>query len=245
MLTLNNTKFFIAAFALITFSLSGCSTKQDIEGEAFVDAGGSAKKLALVSIQVVPEDKFLAHIKKQLPKADEEANKLKASVSNFQKRDAEAQALIAQSSMLQRQSFMMPSMGGMLGAAGALASADNANAASRLAATMSEARSRANAEAEALAGIDTGANPVYFSDKIDGAIFSTESNSEGKFKVSLESGKKVVLVAVKDNLTWVLWLTPDKSKPTITLTNKNLSGAGCNECVFNGKVTPKSIVGGG
>jgi len=234
----------LAGFALLTLIVSGCS-KQEIEGEAFVDSGGGAKKLALVNIQVVPEDKFIAHIKQKLQKADEEANKLKASVSDFQKRDAEAQALIAQGAMLRRQSFMMPSTGGMLGAAGALVLADNANAASRLAATMSEARSRANAEAEALAGIDTGANPLYFSEKIDGAIFSTESNSEGKFKVALENGKKVVLVAVKDNLAWALWVTPDKSRPTITLTNKNLSGSGCNECVFNGKVTPKSIVGGG
>lgn len=81
--------------------------------------------------------------------------------------------------------------------------------------------------------------------QLDGAILSTESNSDGKFKISLEKGKKVVLVGVKDDLAWALWLTPDNSKPTITLTNKNLSGSGCSDCVFDGKVTPKSITGGG
>jgi len=40
-------------------------------------------------------------------------------------------------------------------------------------------------------------------------------------------------------------LAAEKTKPTITLTNKNLSGSECTNCVFNGKETPKSIAVGG
>jgi hypothetical protein len=226
-------KVVLISFAIITLFLSGCSFKQDIEGEAFVDSGGTAKKLALVNIQVVPEDKFIAHIKKQLPKADEEAKRLQASILDFRQYEAKAQSLMLESAMIR--------MGGV----SASALIDNNNAINSASAVLSEGRARASDDEAALNGLLTGSNPIYFSEKIDGAIVSTESNSEGKFKLSLESGKKVVLVAVKDKLAWAMWVTPEKSKPTITLTNKNLSGSECTNCVFNGKETPKSIAVGG
>jgi len=234
-------------FGLVLSSLlgSGCSSKQDIEGEAFVDSGNGATRIALVALQVVPEDKFIAHIKKQLPKADVQTTELQTSIAKFQKLDSDAQALLGQSAMLRMQSAFMPSAGGMMDTASALVNAQNSQSANTLQSTMEAGRKILRDEAAALNGLSTGANPLYFSDKIDGAVLFAESNADGKFILSLEKGKKVVLVGVKDNLAWAIWLTPDKSKSTVTLTNKNLSGSGCSDCVFDGKVTPKSIVGGG
>lgn len=221
----------------------GCSSKQDIEGETFIDLGGrGASKLALVDIQIVPEDKFIAHIKNKLPKAAEEAAKLKASIADFEVLDARGQALIQQSRSLQMQSSMMASTGGMLAEA-AIGAARNSGEVSSLAAQLDESRKRAQKHSKDLDGLSSGANNLYFSEKIDGAVLTTASNVDGKFKLSLESGKKVVLVAAKEGFGWALWITPDKSKPTITLSNKNLSGSSCDDCVFNGKVTPKSLTG--
>jgi hypothetical protein len=91
--------------------------------------------------------------------------------------------------------------------------------------------------------LSSGVSDIYLGGKFDGAIFSTTTNSEGKFKLSLASGKKAALIANKDGMTWALWITPDKTKPTITLSNKNLAGSKCAECVFTDVASPKTLAG--
>ena len=233
-------KNMVCAIGLALFALlgSGCSSKQDIDGEAFLDLGGGASKLALVEIQIVPEDQFIAHIKKQYPKAREEAVKLKASIEEFEKADAEFQAQEAQSAALRATAGMYSSMG--IGSVPSSTISESISLSNRIAASMNKTGKRLTKQAFDLA---SGASNVYLAGKFDGALLATTTNADGKFKLSLDSGKKVALVAIKDDLTWALWITPDKSKPTITLSNKNLTGTRCSECVFTDKVTPKSLAG--
>lgn len=229
----------IVSFISILAFITGCSSSVSLDGEAFIDSKGGATKLALVEIQVVPVDKFVSHIKKQIPMADAEATKLSEWIIGFKKRDAEAQALIAQSAMLQQQTFLLGTSRG-----GAMIAAEGAHASRELATSMNESRSIAAKKSDDLRGISTGANKVYFAGKIDGAVLSTSTDADGKFKLSVPAGEKVVIVAVKDDLAWALWRIPDKSQPTLTLSNKNLSGTNqCSDCVFDGIVTPKSLTG--
>ena len=223
-----------AVFALV-LGTPGCSTKTEIEGEAFLDQGSGAQKLALVSIQVVPEEQFIAHIKSQLPKAKEEATRLQDSVARATASNAEMDAIRAQGAALRAQAAAMGVGGSSIAASQAQENRSQDLDAQRAALAAQDSSS--------LLGLTTGANPLYFTGKFDGAILSTETNADGKFKLNLEAGKKVVLVAVKDGLTWALWVTPDKSKATLTLSNKNLSGTECDDCVFSKTVTPQSIGG--
>ena len=124
---------------------------------------------------------------------------------------------------------------------GGMIVAQNVASSNQLQASMNESRERAHKDEMDLARLSSGADRLYFSDKFDGVVQATETDSDGKFKLVLEKGKKAVLVAVKDDLAWAIWITPDRSRPTITLSNKNLSGSGCDECVFGGTVTPKSL----
>lgn len=205
----------LTAFVLLG---AGCSSKQEIEGEAFIDLRGSASKLALVDIQIVPESQFISHIKSQLPKAEAEVQKLS-------KKKSEEEAELSQ--LQARADSLIKGPSAILLMATSVVASINRN--------IQSLTSEIDAQS-------SGASLIYYTGKIDGAIFATSTNSDGKFKLSLETGKKVALVAVKDNrLAWALWLTPSKSKPTITLSNKNLSGSNCDECIFNAKVTPKSL----
>ena len=219
----------------LAFILSACTSKQDMEGEAFLDKSGGPTKLALVNIQIVTEEQFVEHIKKQYPIAKEASAKLSLQIEDFNKRLVKTQALLAQAAVLRGavsgMSYPM-GMGGLV--------ADNIRASNSVVDTLNESGRQLIKKASELA---SGASEIYLGGKFDGAILSTTTNSEGKFKLSLASGKKVALIANKDGMTWALWITPDKTKPTIMLSNKNLAGSKCNECVFTDAISPKTLAG--
>jgi hypothetical protein len=62
--------------------LSACSGRQDISGEISLDLGGAQPaRLALVDIQLVPEKPFVAHIRRQLPQAQDAAKALEQEIA--------------------------------------------------------------------------------------------------------------------------------------------------------------------
>ena len=92
-------------------------------------------------------------------------------------------------------------------------------------------------------GLMTGLNgKFYYDKKIDNVINSFTTNSDGKFKATIEGKGKYVVLASKDNLRWITWLPLEKSEQKLTLSNKNLADSGCGECVFNSNITPKKLV---
>lgn len=230
----------LVLIALILF-VAGCSSKKEIEGEVFLDSGTSVEKLALVDIHLVSEDKFLASIKNALPGAEQEAIRLTEFIGKLAAQEETTVDLLQKNAAFNAFNSVMPPVAGM-GAGAAMVAAQNASVTNKSMELLKQNRVLADGLKKDLAGIKSGANALFFQSPFEGAT-STQTNSDGKYKITLESDKRVVLVAVKDALAWAFWVTPDKSTQTVILSNKNLSGTGCPKCVFGGKVTPKSLTG--
>jgi hypothetical protein len=218
-----HTKYLKGFASLVAFvGCIGCSPTINISGEAFIDSGSGAKKLALVDVVIVSEDKFLAHIKSEIPKAEERALDLAKSIS-------ESKALVDQSAMLQMQSMMS-------GMAYSSVLSENKKA-------VDVTIERMNKQSREVLGLMSGASPSYFNFNPDNVVASTKTDSNGRYQIKIDAGKKYVLIATKDELAWAVWIGPDKITKEISFTNQNLSGYGCDGCVFSKEITPKKLVG--
>lgn len=220
--------------------LSACSSKQDIEGEVFIENGGVGTKLTLVEIQVVPEAQFLAYIKQQLPKIEQETKKIEGDIALLEAGNTSLRANIDDIFVKQ---MAVASMGGMSVMNGTNPLINSSNETVAMAKAQVEKTNTSIYELKTnINGLTTGTNGKFFySPTISGATQKVSTNADGKFKLSVERGAKVALVASKDNFFWYLWITPDKNTTVLTLSNKNLNGMECPECIFNRTVTPKVL----
>lgn len=215
---------------LCAVSLVGCSNQLGIDGEVFVENGGNASKLALVDIQIIPEEAFKAHIKQQLSKADIEENRLQEYINEQE----ENLARIRQTA----GDVMANTMA--VGSYGALATSSMLmNQASAAVSNTEKSLEESRAE---IKGLKSGANSrFYYPTDLKDEIQKVTSNAEGKFTISIPKGTRSVLAAVKDDKYWIILLDPSKTKKTIALTNKNLNGTSCEECFFTQSTTPGSL----
>ena len=99
--------------------------------------------------------------------------------------------------------------------------------------SLNTAKTQYEESGASLTGLANGSNADFFLPKaIQGATIAATSDADGKFKLSLEGGKRVAVIAKKDKLAWLIWVNPKKGDQ-IFLTEKNLNGTQCEACVFN------------
>ena len=60
----------------IVFTIVGCSSKRNLEGEIFLEVDGAVQKIAMADVQIIPEDQFRNHIKQKLSSLDQEVKRL-------------------------------------------------------------------------------------------------------------------------------------------------------------------------
>jgi len=227
---------------------SACSSKIDIEGEAFVEHNGAATKLANVEIQIIPEEEFVKFIKSKLGSIDGEVAKINSQIELREKSIADlrksTQAVWdAQMKMANLgASWNVNTLGGQY-----YQQQQNAiladSSASVGKSTEAIVRNEQDVEKlkESIRGLKTGKNAgFYYSDKIPGAILKVSTNSDGKFKIDAPTGKRAALVAFKGERYWFLWVTPKGAK-NLNLTNGNSADTDCEICIFNDKSSPESL----
>lgn len=231
-----NRKYLHVAGVAIVILLSACSSQVNVDGNVFTESNGKATKLALVDIQIIPEDVFKAHTKQQLLKAEEEAKRIKENIDRQQKSlDNIRQA----SAAVMGNTMGYVAMGGSPYGGAVGTSSSLLGQAAGAVASGEESLAKMRAEVE---GLKSGANGKFFyPNGLQGEIQKVASNADGNFKVTLSKGKRVVLAAAKDNLYWLLWVDPSKINGPITLTNNNLNGTACGECVFTTASTPSTF----
>ena len=204
--------------ALVFAGLVGaCSSPIEVDGQVFVDSSVGATKIAQADIYVVPEQTLLQNLKALTPKMKAEYERLHAlhesNSKYFEKTILLAQAL--QQLELNRSGTVAFSI-------------LNTATASLKGQTALFAKSKHD-----LDGLGTGANSGFFyADCIQGQTAKTTSDADGRFKLNVDAGERVALVARKDDFYWFLWLAPKKGEP-VYLTNKNLNGSDCDACVFS------------
>lgn len=203
--------------------LMACSNQIGVDGEVFVESEGKATKLALVEIQVIPEDIFKVHIKQQLPKVEAEAKRLQESINRFE--DSIADIRNATGGVMAHK--MGATSNSLLGQA--------VGAVSRTEEFIAKMKNE-------IEGLRTGANSkFYYPSNLQGEIQKVTSDADGKFKLNVPKSKQSVLAATKDDKYWIILLDPSNIKERIVLTNKNLNGTFCGECLFTRTTTPESL----
>jgi len=217
----------IASMAL----LSGCSSSVSVEGDVFVEKDGKATKLALVDIQVIPEDAFKAHIKQQLTKTGAEIARIQGVMDS---QEASLANLRQAAADLQGRAVDVAAMGGTTYGSSSLL-----GQASGILASGEDKIAKMKAEIE---GLKTGANGKFFYPAgLQGEIQKVTSDADGKYKLTVAKGKRSILAATKDDKYWLIWLDPSKTNGPVLLTNKNLNGTACGECVFTATATPATL----
>jgi len=199
--------------------LVGCSSRVDITGEVFIEEESGVKKLPLTKIQIVSKEKFVEHIKSRLRKAKSEEKSLTKSLEILKNYNQKFDSLATRSAKLLMK--------------------DEADAIVEYIVDVS--RSIRILESE-LQGIKDGGNIIYYTEDIIGSIGKTEANSTGKFAISIDhDDQQYILIAVKDDLAWAIFIKPKDGKLNISLNNKNLSDSKCEVCVFKKGITPKTL----
>jgi len=230
-----------------TFLFSGCSSKVEIEGEAFVENNGVATKLANVEIQIVSEENFAKYIKSKAAGIDAEVAKINSQIESREKSIADlnksAQAVMeAQMKMASLGGWNVNSLGGqyMQQQQNALSAQVSASISKSSDAVESSRRDIEKLK-KSIDGLKSGKNGAYYySDKVPEPILKVSTNSDGKFKIEASSEKRVALVASKGDNFWFIWVTPKGAK-NLNLTNANSLDTNCDVCIFNGKTTPQSL----
>ncbi|NBT48423.1 MAG: hypothetical protein EBT07_11540 [Actinobacteria bacterium] len=225
-------KFCTLAFS-VAFLGSGCSSSVDTEGQVFLDKSGSVKKIAQAQIYVITEEKVIKNLRNSTEKLKTEHDKLVAQHSRNTEYLSKVAVHAAQAhglAMAAGASMSFPSV--YPGANSALASSTE-RMLETATTTMREAKEAFSLSESKLSGLETGSNnEFYMPFVIDGSSVAATSDGDGKFKVKLDSGKRIAIVAKKDDLAWLIWVTPKKGDQ-IFLTEKNLNGTQCELCVFN------------
>jgi len=230
-----------------TFSMYGCSSKIEIEGEAFVETNGIATKLANVEIQIIPEEQFSKFIKSKAENIEGEVSKIKSQIKSKEDSiaslNAGAQAIMsAQMNVVTTGSWNTDNVAGqyMQKQQDALFAQAGASV-QKSADSVRENEKEIENLKQSIDGLKSGKNAKFYYDKdMPGAVFKASTNSDGKFKIDSPSGKRMALIASKGDNYWFLWVKPDGPK-AINLTNANSSSSGCGDCIFDGKTTPQSL----
>lgn len=226
-------KIHTTALCLAAALTLGCSSSIETNGQVFMDSSGSATKVAQAEIYVVSEESLVNNLKSSVPTIKAEYERLHAAHKSNSEYLAKTVALAQQAQRLAiTSSISMAGPSAWPGSNAQLASSTN---------TMMETASRSLTDAKksfeeseaSLTGLANGSNADFFLPKvIQGAPVAATSDADGKFKLSLDTGKRVAIIAKKDKLAWLIWVTPKKGDQ-IFLTNKNLNGTQCESCVFN------------
>jgi len=213
-----NFKIIPLIFILVIFQ--GCSSKVELTGEVFIEDQNTVKKLPLTSIQIVSKEKFIQHINGKLKKAKSEERIINKSIADLKNYNEKFDALAKRSAKLVMQKEI-----------------------DELIEFIVEIEASVRKLELKLIAINNGGSSIYYSDSIDGAVAKTTTNSDGKFKITYEEAEedKLILVAVKDELVWALWLKPKDGKLNISLSNSNTAGSNCLDCVFSKRITPNNI----
>ncbi|MGQ3052805.1 MAG: hypothetical protein ACT6S0_13555 [Roseateles sp.] len=215
------------AYCLLTAAMTGCTPLIETNGQVFIDSSGSARKLAQVEIYVVPEDTLVKNLKAAMPAMASEFTRLKADHDSSKQSLAQAMGHAQQAQMLATASRISTSQ--MPNAGLASSAVETVQAATK---SLKAANERAREAKDAVVGLATGRNAAFYVPQAtQGNSIVTTSDADGKFKLSLVSGKRVAIVARKDDLSWFVYVTPNKGEQ-ILLTEKNLNGTGCDACVF-------------
>jgi len=226
-------KIRITAFFLAAALTLGCSSSIDTNGQVFMDSSGSATKVAQAEIYVISEESLVNNLKSSVPTIRAEYERLHAAHKSNSELLAKTVALAEQAQGLaMASSISMAGPSAWPNSNAHLASSTNTmmEAASR---SLTSAKSTFEETEASLTGLANGSNAGFFLPKvIQGASVVATSDADGNFKISLDAGKRVAIIARKDKLAWLVWVNPKKGDQ-IFLTNKNLNGTQCENCVFN------------
>lgn len=211
----------------------GCTSSIETNGQVFIDTSGSATKVAQAEIYVLSEETLLNNLKSSSSAMKAEYERLHAAHMSNSEELAKTVALAQQAQGLAMASSMsMPGASAWPGSNASLASATNTMMAESSRAVNGWKQRFKESEAS-LNGLANGSNVDFFFPKaIQGATIAATSDADGKFKLSLEGGKRVAIIGKKDKLAWLVWVSPKKGDQ-IFLTDKNLNGTQCDACVFN------------
>lgn len=218
---------------LIVFAavLSGCFSGAEIEGQAFLNGNSASTKLSQVTLQAVPEEALLKWLKLKTPELGAEYKRLSARVKDAEANYSRAvsmagrvQAQLQTNLMAIQMGIASPSTAAYLAGSGQ----QMGEQAASLLKTTEEELKNSLAELDGLRGWGR----FYYVDTISGAISTTQSDADGKFKIALSKSGRTAIVARKDTHYWLIWVSHEQKGPLL-LTDKNLSGTGCVDCIFN------------
>lgn len=221
------------ALCLIAALTVGCTSSIETNGQVFIDTSGSATKVAQAEIYVLSEETLVNNLKSSSSAMKAEYDRLQAAHKSNSEYLAKTVVLAQQAQGLaMASSISMSGPSAWPGSNAQLASSTNTmmETASR---SLNTAKKQFEESEASLTGLANGSNADFFLPKaIQGATIAATSDADGKFKLSLEGGKRVAVIGKKDKLAWLVWITPKKGDQ-IFLTDKNLNGTQCEACVFN------------
>lgn len=211
---------------LIAALTVGCTSSIETNGQVFIDTSGSATKVAQAEIYVLSEETLVNNLKSSSSTMKAEYDRLQAA----HKSNSEYLAKIVAHAQEARRRSMAASIAWPGNAQLAALRSSLLETASR---SIDTAYKQVAESKASLTGLANGSNADFFLPKaIQGATIAATSDADGKFKLSLEAGKRVAVIGKKDKLAWLIWITPKKGDQ-IFLTDKNLNGTLCEACVFN------------
>lgn len=211
----------------------GCSSSFETTGQVFVDSSSGPIKIAQADIYVLSEETIINNLKSSVPKIKTEYVRLstvhKSNYDSFKKNAAIAGQVVGLATVT-GYSMMLPSTWPNNNAY----LADSTNKLIEQATTSLKIAKKEFEKSEAaLIGLADGSNSDFYLPKVlKGAAVVATSDADGRFTLSFDAEKRVAIVAKKDDLVWFVWINPKKGDQ-IFLTNKNLNGTKCDNCVFN------------
>ncbi len=218
---------------LTTALILGCSSSVETNGQVFIDSSGSATKLAQTEIYVVSEESLVNNLKSVVPAMKAEYERLHAAHKSNAEHLAKTVAFAQQAQVLAMVSSTALTLPSSTPGTDIHMASSATELIGEVSKSLTDAKEKFKESDAALTGLANGSNADFFLPKvIQGSSISATSDADGKFKLSLEAGKRVAIIAKKDKLAWLVWVNPKKGDQ-IFLTNKNLNGTQCETCVFN------------
>jgi len=228
-------RFLSLAGIVSIFFMSACSNQISVDGSVFVEHNGKATKLALVDIQVIPENVFRAHVRQQLIGAEVEERRIQESIEKQQKSLENIRRSFDETYEKTMEHIAMgrSSYGEAIKSRALLEQALD---------TIATSEKSISSMRNEIVGLRSGANSKFFyPTELQDKIQKLTSDADGNFKVTLQKGERSVLAATKNGYYWLIWIDTKKINAPIALTNKNLNGTACGDCVFSESSTPSSL----
>lgn len=224
----------LSSLLIISALTMGCSSAIETSGQVFIDsANGSSIKISQVDIYVVPQEVLIGNIKSSIPVLKEEYRRLheiKEKRVESLTRDAAMAEKVAAQAAINRMALNMGMSSSISGSYLASETRSLVTKSSEMLEKSQKDYEEANSE---FLGLTSGENSKFYIPVITkGISVATTSDADGKFKLTLENEKRVAIVAKKGDYNWLIWVTPKKDSQ-IFLTDKNINGTQCNECIFS------------